>query len=865
MFPIDFRYVLDHVWWKKLVEASRNGYPDDVPVLNNSTISMTKKGKFYLKWGLHESVDYDTVPMKAFEFILSSYAVENKNRDIIEREVVAKPGGKPYIEIYPRHVTFVSSRDLSHKKVVDLTPTDTMETLRDKALAELELAAYPTDQLRFYIQHSDRMELIDLSQNLDNYFDTAQEVIVDSIQNGRWFYQDSQQPLFGNPVGPPTNFTSPFNGLGSSSSRSAYHSYVQGACGLQNLGNTCFMASALQCLSNVPPLTEYFLSDAYLKDINESNPLGAHGELAKAYGELMKQMWSGEITSFVPRRMKSIIGQFAPRFNGYQQQDAQELMAFLLDGLHEDLNRVKVKPYSEEDENIDKLSEIEKAEQAWASYKARNDSIVVDKVHGQLKSTLICPVCSKVSIKFDPFCYLSVPLPPKETSLKQRIVVMHPMQPERRWAKFMITMTRSTVVEDVLPMILDSIRPKPPPETDPYMVFFAVPLGSDDIKVLTADAVVSAANTDIGSREVYAAIVQHDPETATTVIIKNQNNVGRSLSLPLIFTVADPSVVTKKFLEDSAKKATERIFIDDKKKNGPQNAQVTTQQSTEPMDVDQPGAAASLNQSTDEAKEDDGAPYKILIKSIQIDGAQSELIPFHDEVIAQETKKALEAAAAAGNPGHPLAAKTINIVFQWKEKHKFNTYRGNDLIDREINLPIRKDISLIECIDLFTRREQLGEEDSWFCPQCKKHERATKKLDLWKLPEILIVHLKRFQYSRFSRDKIDMNVSIPVKNFHLNDRVANEKHEPVAYSLIAISNHMGGLGGGHYTATALNKTMGKWYDFNDSTATKAPAPQDPLVDRLPYILVYRRQPKTGSNPALSAATDTNIEMEETEE
>lgn len=46
--PIYFRYVLDHVWWKKLVEASRNGYPEDVPILNNSAISMTKKGKFYL-------------------------------------------------------------------------------------------------------------------------------------------------------------------------------------------------------------------------------------------------------------------------------------------------------------------------------------------------------------------------------------------------------------------------------------------------------------------------------------------------------------------------------------------------------------------------------------------------------------------------------------------------------------------------------------------------------------------------------------------------------------------------------------------------------------------------------------------------
>jgi ubiquitin carboxyl-terminal hydrolase 4/11/15 len=41
------------------------------------------------------------------------------------------------------------------------------------------------------------------------------------------------------------------------------------------------------------------------------------------------------------------VGRFAPQFSGYQQQDAQELMAFLLDGLHEDLNRIKKKPYIE--------------------------------------------------------------------------------------------------------------------------------------------------------------------------------------------------------------------------------------------------------------------------------------------------------------------------------------------------------------------------------------------------------------------------------------------------------------------------------------------------------------------------------------
>ncbi len=38
-------------------------------------------------------------------------------------------------------------------------------------------------------------------------------------------------------------------------------------------------------------------------------------------------------------RFKQVVGKFAPQFSGYQQHDSQELLAFLLDGLHEDLNR----------------------------------------------------------------------------------------------------------------------------------------------------------------------------------------------------------------------------------------------------------------------------------------------------------------------------------------------------------------------------------------------------------------------------------------------------------------------------------------------------------------------------------------------
>ena len=92
---------------------------------------------------------------------------------------------------------------------------------------------------------------------------------------------------------------------------------------------------------------EYFANDNYVEDINEENPLGMKGEIARSFGELIKGMWSGRYSFVVPRNFKQAVGRFAPQFSGYQQQDSQELLTFLLDGLHEDLNRIKQKPYIE--------------------------------------------------------------------------------------------------------------------------------------------------------------------------------------------------------------------------------------------------------------------------------------------------------------------------------------------------------------------------------------------------------------------------------------------------------------------------------------------------------------------------------------
>ena len=72
-------------------------------------------------------------------------------------------------------------------------------------------------------------------------------------------------------------------------------------------------------------------------------------------------------------------------------------------------------------------------------------------------------------------------------------------------------------------------------------------------------------------------------------------------------------------------------------------------------------------------------------------------------------------------------------------------------------------INLSECLKLYTSQEKLGADDAWYCPNCQKHQQATKKFDLWSLPEVLIIHLKRFSYNRYWRDKIDTVIDFPLK------------------------------------------------------------------------------------------------------
>ncbi|XP_078535929.1 ubiquitin carboxyl-terminal hydrolase 32 isoform X2 [Lissotriton helveticus] len=576
----------------------------------------------------------------------------------------------------------------------------------------------------------------------------------------------------------------------------------KGATGLSNLGNTCFMNSSIQCVSNTQPLTQYFISGRHLYELNRANPIGMKGHMAKCYGDLVQELWSGTQKNVAPLKLRWTIAKYAPRFNGFQQQDSQELLAFLLDGLHEDLNRVHDKPYVELKDS-DGRPDWEVAAEAWDNHLRRNKSIVVDLFHGQLRSQVKCKTCGHISVRFDPFNFLSLPLPmdsymhleitvikldgttpiryglrlnmdEKYTGLKKQLSDLCGLKPEQ----ILLAEVHGSNIKN-FPQDNQKVRLS----ASGFLCAFEIPVPgsptSASSPVQTDTCIVPSSNG-----------IQHNStngDVCRPTLIPNgmPNTVvpcGTERSLPNGVLYSHVSVhpespfigyiiaVHRKMMRTelyflSAQKNRPSLFgmplivpctVSTQKKDLYDAVWIQVSRLASPLP---PQEASNHAQDCDDSM---GYQYPFTLRVVQKDGNSCAWCPWYRfcrgcKIDCTEDRASIGNACIAVD-WDPTA---LHLRYQTSQERIVEEHESVELSRRAQAEPINLD----SCLRAFTSEEELGEDEMYYCSKCKTHCLATKKLDLWRLPPILIIHLKRFQFVNGRWIKSQKIVKFPRKGF----------------------------------------------------------------------------------------------------
>ncbi|KAG8543739.1 hypothetical protein GDO81_023789 [Engystomops pustulosus] len=164
-----------------------------------------------------------------------------------------------------------------------------------------------------------------------------------------------------------------------------------------------------------------------------------------------------------------------------------------------------------------------------------------------------------------------------------------------------------------------------------------------------------------------------------------------------------------------------------------------------------------------------------------------------------------------------------------QDSHELLIYTLNALHDDLTN----------DCLEGFFQQVILTRTDRIFCPVCKLKQDASAKAQIWKLPKILILHLKRFEYKGCLKRKLKTNVDFPMKNLDLSPFVSPLIVKQQKYKLYAIVNHSGELDFGHYTAFCKHPGTKEWNAFDDTRCFKIS--ESMVQTSSAYILFYTSQ------------------------
>uniref|UniRef100_A0A4W6FRQ4 ubiquitinyl hydrolase 1 n=1 Tax=Lates calcarifer TaxID=8187 RepID=A0A4W6FRQ4_LATCA len=619
-----------------------------------------------------------------------------------------------------------------------------------------------------------------------------------------------------------------------------YGDKTPGVLGLKNHGNTCFMNAVVQCLSNTDLLAEYLGLEH------------ARGEVTEQLASLVRALWTLEYTPQLSVEFKSIVAKYGSQFRGNSQHDALEFLLWLLDRVHEDAS-----PSSNNNSNSSSTS---------SQQPRGRHSFVQEHFQAQYRSSLTCPHCLKQSNTFDPFLCISLPIPLRQT--RPMCVTLVFSTKGQRYLRVGLAVPLFGSLSCLRAMVAEegNISPDQVILSELYSTGFQRSFSDDDDLTAIADSDVVYA---FQAPPLYSRGGSAPLPSSGTLSSEYLNQGGSTKVLLLICNTAGSGQQAVRFGPPFLMREDRSISWDQ------------LQQS-----ILSKVYYLMLNGSQ---AQNAGVLFKIRV--VGGSAAYSYLSPQDSRPLYHS---AVDRALKFCGPGGPPHVK---LVIEWDHKTKeclFGSIQEEVVKDAESVRSQQQQhlqqhsCTLDECFQLYTKEEQLAPDDAWKCPHCKQLQQGMVKMSLWTLPDILILHLKRFRQVGDRRNKLSTLVRFPLTGLDMAPHMVKRSqsmrnlnlgawppswkqpsghHQPAdltlphdyQYDLYAVCNHHGGMHGGHYTAYCRNSVDGQWYSYDDSSVDLVP--EEEVCTRGAYILFYQRRntiPQWSASSSIRGSTSSSM-------
>ncbi|XP_012661413.1 ubiquitin carboxyl-terminal hydrolase 43 isoform X2 [Otolemur garnettii] len=627
-----------------------------------------------------------------------------------------------------------------------------------------------------------------------------------------------------------------------------------GAQGLKNHGNTCFMNAVVQCLSNTDLLAEFLALGRY-------RAAPGRAEVTEQLAALVRALWTREYTPQLSAEFKNAVSKYGSQFQGNSQHDALEFLLWLLDRVHEDLEGSSRGPVPE------KLSpEASKTSENHVSPStplSLGQSFVQSHFQAQYRSSLTCPHCLKQSNTFDPFLCVSLPIPLRQTRFLS-VTLVFPSKGQQFLRVGLAVPILSTVAA-----LRKMVAEEGGVPADEVILAELYPSGfqrsffdEEDLNTIAeGDNVYAFQAPPSPGQGIFSAHASALPVSPRLAACEGQR-------FPLSLHTENKVLILFCNLVGSGQQAS---------RFGPPFL----------IREDRAISWAQLQQSilskvrylmkSEASVQSLGSLFSIRVVGLSL--ACSYLSPKDSRPLCHW---AVDRALHSRRPGGPPHVK---LAVEWDSSAKERLFgslqeeraRDADSVWRQQQAHQQHSCTLDECFQFYTKEEQLAQDDAWKCPHCKVLQQGMVKLSLWTLPDILIIHLKRFCQVGERRNKLSTLVKFPLSGLNMSPHVAQRSTSPnpgpgpwspwkqpaclptaypldFLYDLYAVCNHHGSL-----QAYCRNSLDGQWYSYDDSTVE--PLREDEVSTRGAYILFYQKRnsiPPWSASSSMRGSTSSSL-------